>query len=468
MCGIFGIVSTVNVASKIPNALKNLQHRGEQGCGLAVSDGSKINAYQGLGLVTQVFDDKNSQEIIESFPGKYGIGHTLYSTVGEAEEAMQTQTLQPLFGTFNKNEVFAVAHNGNLINLYELRDEAERNGYKFKSKTSDTEVIVALLSTSEETDFLKALLKVLPRLEGSFALTILFKDKVIGVQDKHGIRPLWLGFAQDSTSFILASEDCVFHQIGANSVREIGPGEIIVLGRNGIEKENSFIWADSPERKICIFEYVYFARPDSTICGQTVYSYRKNASQILAKEQPVEAEIATGTPDSGNIYDIHYAQASGIPLEAAIYRNRYIIGRLFITPRGTDRRTLLRFKLHVLGEVVHGKRVCIIDDSIVRANVMAEVASMLREQGATEVHVRIGSSPICFPCFLGIDMHTLFELIAANFLPEEIQKRILQVDSQGHLSIEGMIRASGLPRENLCLGCFTGEYPIKPPEGMIS
>lgn len=463
MCGIFGIVSKEEVAPKILLALYDLQHRGEQGCGIAVSDNGKIKHHKDEGSVIEVFPNKQKERILNELSGKAGIGHTLYSTIGKTGEVKQEQAFQPLIENFH-GEQFALAHNGNLIELEDLRREAREKGYQFKSDVSDTEVIVALLSTSQETDFIKALLTILPRLKGAFALVVLFKDKVIGIRDGHGIRPLCLG--QEDATFILSSESCAFYTLGANFIREIGPGEIMVLGKDGIEKQ--FIWADSPHLDFCIFELIYFARGDSELAGNDVESYHESAGRILAEEKPVDADIIMPVPESGRIYDSAYAKASGIPMREGIYRNRHAPNRTFLTTRETNRRSIQRIKLHPLRRVVHGKRVCIIEDSIIRANVTPEVALMLREKGASEVHIRVGSAPICYPCFLGIDMHTRRELAAANFTIKEIQEKILQVDSLGYLSIEGMIRASGLPRENLCLGCFTGEYPIEPPEGIIN
>lgn len=461
MCGIVGIVSGKDVIRPITLCLYDLTHRGEQGVGVAVSDGENLKEHKREGLVTEAFNEGNSQELFGQLSGKFGVGHVLYSTVGKEDEEKQSKTLQPLIGSF-QDHPFAVALNGNLIDLDELRKEAENKGYKFRSETSDTEVIVALLSTSSEKNFREAVIKVLPRLKGAFALAILFRDEVIGVRDKFGIRPLCLGWKDGS--FILASEGCAFHTLGGRFVREISPGEIIVLGKNGIE--DSFIWAESPQCRFCILEYIYFARPDSEFQGKSVRSYRIKAGQIIAKEHPVEADIVCSIPESGEIYNIGIAQATGLPIDKAIFRNRYYSKRTFLSPRETDRRALQRIKLYVLREVVHEKRVVLSEDSVIRANVATEVVAMMREAGAVEVHLRVGSSPIYFSCFLGIDMPTRGELIAASFTEEEIGKKIIQVDSIGYLSLEGMIEATGLPKENFCTGCFTGKYPVEPPSNL--
>ena len=459
MCGIFGIVSNQSVASKIVLGLYDLQHRGEQACGVVVSDGIKFKDHKDTGLITEVFNKKIREELFKKLQGNFGIGHTLYSTIGKGGEEKQPKTFQPLIGNFH-GQPFTISHNGNLVDLDTLRREAEERGYQFQSKVSDTEVIVALLSISPEKDFLEALLRVLPRLKGAFALTILFKDKVIGVRDRHGIRPLCLG--RDESSFMLASESCAFFTPGAEFLREVQVGEVIVLGKNGIE--NSFVWSENPKLRLCIFEFVYFARPDSRIAGRSVYSYRKNAPEILAKECPVNADIIIGIPESGRIYDIFFSRATGIPLEVGLFRNRYFAERTFLTTRETDRRSLQWIKMHVLREVVHEKRVCCAEDSIVRASVSPEITSMLRKAGAREVHERVFSSPIRWPCFLGIDMATRIELAAADLTVEEIGRKVVHVDSLGYLSLDGMVKASGLPKENLCLGCFIGEYPVEPPQ----
>ncbi len=465
MCGIFGIVSNESVASKISIGLLGLQHRGEQGAGVAVSNGLELHEHRDVGLVTEVFNEKNREEIFNKLSGKFGIGHTLYSTVGKTGKEKQPRTFQPLIGDFNGHP-FALVHNGNLVELEGLRREAETKGYKFQSEVSDTEVIVALLSTSPEKDFLEALRKVLPRLKGAFALTILFQDKVIGVRDSYGIRPICLG--RDATSFILASEESAFNTLEASLVREVQPGELIVLGKNGLE--DSFIWAENPQLRLCIFEFIYFARPDSRLAGQRVNSYREKAGWAVATEHPIEADLVCSVPESGEIYNYGTAQALKTPVRKAIFRSRYFTTRAFMAAREIDRRALVRRKLHILREVVHGQRVVITEDSIVRGDTSPEVVAMLREAGAVEVHELVGSAPLRWPCFLGIDLATRVELVAAGLTEEEVGRKVVHADSLGYLSLGGMIKASGLPRENLCLGCFIGQegYPIEPPPEILN
>jgi amidophosphoribosyltransferase len=468
MCGVFGIVSNEQVATQIPFGLYDLNHRGEQAIGIATSDGIKIYSYKEAGLVTEVFSDEGAERgtekerIIKSLPGKLGIGHTLYSTVGRTGEEKQTKTFQPLIGNFHGND-FALAHNGNLINLDPLRREAEENGYKFQSNVSDTEVIVALLSISRQENFIDALREVLPRLSGAFTLVILLKDKVIGVRDRFGIRPLCIGGLNDS-SFVVASEECALHTLTGNFIREVRPGELVVLSSNGID--NAFLWADSPKLRLCIAELIYFARPDSTIADRRVYCYRENAGREVALEIPTKGDVVSCVPESGAIYNYGVSQASGIPVRRVISRNRYYAGRTFLAPRETNRKALQRAKFYILRELVKEKVVVITEDSIIRANVSPEVVMMLRTAGAAEVHLRVGSAPIRYPCFLGIDIPTQKELVAANRTEEEI-RQIIKVDSLGYLSLKGMIKASGLPEENLCLGCFTGKYPIDPPKDLL-
>lgn len=463
MCGIIGMVSNSAVTPGMVLGLYDLQHRGEQGLGLVTVDDTDFHVHKSEGLVTEVFNDRDREGLFKDLPGRFGIGHTLYSTVGKAGESKQTKTFQPLQGNW-QGQPFALSHNGNLIRLDELRREAEEQGYRFQSAVSDTEVIVGLLSVSREKDFLAALLKTLPRLEGAFSLAILFKDKVIGVRDGLGVRPLCLG--RDENSFIFASEESAFHTLGANFVREIQPGELVVLSKNGLEQ--SLIWAQNPHLRFCIFEYIYFARIDSRLVSRRVNSYRYEAGEAVAEEHPVDADIVCSVPESGEVYNYGVASRLGIPVRRAISRNRYFARRTFMLPRETNRKNLQRTKFWILREVVHGRRVVATEDSILRANVSPEVVAMLREAGASEVHLRVGSAPIRWPCFLGVDIPTRVELAAAGLSEEEVGTKIVRADSLGYLSMERMIGATGLPRENLCLGCFTGEYPVDPPNNSNS
>jgi amidophosphoribosyltransferase len=472
MCGIFGITGTENIALQILFGLFDLQHRGEQAAGIAVSDGRRIRVRKKEGLVTGIFEE---EEILAQLVGRFGIGHNRYSTIGDLEKEEKELNIQPIEGSF-RGEPFFLVHNGNLIDDGELKRELEEGGYQFKTyskrtgKILDTELIVGLLSISDQPDISQALLKSLPKLRGSFSLIILFKDKIIGVRDKYGIRPLCLG--RHESGFILASESCAFHTIGASFIRDIQPAEVIILDENGINPP--FWWINGSQLKLCIFELIYFARPDSIIDKASPYFHRLRAGELSARENPVEADLITPVPESGEIYSLGFSQGSKIPIGKAIFKNRYFLGdvfsaksrrfvRTFLTDRATNRRKAQKYKFYCLRRVAHNKRIAIIDDSLIRGNVIPEIVAMSRKQGACEVHVRICAPPIRYPCFLGIDMPTKGELIAASLSIEEIRKHI-EADSLGYLSIEGLIEASGLARENFCLGCFTGEYPVSPPE----
>ena len=449
MCGVFGIVSNRDIAAKaIPLGLYDLQERGEQGAGIVVFNGKEYLVKKGEGLVTSVFPEAR----LKNVKGNIGIGHTRYSTIGDLERKEISLNIQPLEGRF-QGEPFFVGHNGNLVEFDPLKKEAEERGYQFRT-TSDTEVIIGLLSTFTKGDFLEALLDVLPRLKGSFSLVILYRNKVIGVRDRFGIRPLCFG--RDEASFMIASESCAFYTLRGRFLFDIKPGEIIILNENGIEKR--FIWAEDPQHKLCIFEFIYFARPDSTIDGKSVYFYRENAGRLLAKEHPVEADIIIPVPESGRIYDLGFSHESGIPVEGALIRSRYHAGRTFLAPRGTDRRSMQRIKIHPIRKVVHDRKAIITEDSIIRGNVSPEIVAMLREAGAREIHLRVGSSPIRFPCHLGIDMPTKSELIASSLTVEEV-RMFIEADTLGYLMIDAMVEASGFKKEELCLCCFNGECP---------
>jgi len=457
MCGIIGIVSKKeDVVAATVLGLHDLQHRGQQACGVATSDGDNFFHHSDEGLVSVVFGEKDREALFSKLKGHFGIGQVLYSTVGRSGEKKQTKTFQPLVGDFH-GRPFALGHNGNLIELDALRDEVRQLGYQFKSEVSDTEVIVALISTSKETDFVQALKKVLPRLKGAFALAILYRDKVIGVRDKNGIRPLCIG--NNWHSFVLASESCAFYTLNINFIREIRPGEIIILGKDGIEA--SFLWAEDTKLNFSIFEFVYFARPDSLLCGRSVRGYRYEAGRMTARESPLDVDFIMASPESGRIYDEGFSAESGILNCQGLFRNRFFTTKTFLTTRDTDRRDLQRKKVHPLKEVVFGKRVGVIEDSLIRASVIPETVGMLREAGATEVHVRVCSAPVCFRCVLGIDMPDEKELVAAHFSVKDINSNFVHADSLSYLSLDGMIAATGLPKESLCLGCFTGQYPIE-------
>lgn len=435
----------------------DLSHRGDGAWGTLTSDNGKVACHRQEGRFNEGITEKTAKGLAKKLRGDLGLAHTLYSTIGRKGQKKQPQAFQPMMARFH-GKPFGLVFNGNIYDLSALRQRAKSRGYKFKSDVSDTEVIVALISTSEKNDLVEALKEILPLLNGAFALAIVHEDKLIGVRDRCGIRPLCIGANEDS--FILSSESCAFYAIGAKFIRDIRPGEIIVVGAKGIEKYVK--WTNETCCKFCIFEFVYFARPDSKLCdGRSAYHYRNKAGLIMAEESPVNADLIIPVPAGGDIFAEAYASKLGIPFRQGLFKNRFGI-RTFMTPRGTNRRELQRMKLHPLGEVLWGKRICLVEDSIVRNNVARETAQMCFEAGAKEVHMRVFSSPVISPCYYGIDMATKEELVAANFTLEQIREQA-GVDTLAYLSIEGMIRATSLPRENLCLACFDGNYPVAPP-----
>src|SRR5581483_10513174 len=463
MCGVFGIASAPiehrerSVLSKIFLGLLNLEHRGGQGCGIATSDGSKLRSHRAEGRLEEVFSEKSFRKLSRMLLGSYGIGHTLYSTVGCTGEKRQSKTFQPLVGKFH-GRTFALVHNGNLIHLPKLRTQAKKDGYRFRSQHSDTEVIVALLETSRREDFLEALQEVLPVLQRAFSLIFLYENKVIGVRDRFGIRPLCVG--RSERDHMLASESCAFYRLEASLIRDVQPGEIIVLGAKGIER--STIWAHDATIRRCVLELVYFSRPDSQSSEGDVYSYRDAAGKILAREHPAEhADIVVPVPESGRIYGGVFAAEQELPTKEGLCKNRNNVKRAFLASRHANRGEMQKHKLHPLPIVVRGKNTCFVDDSLIRGSVSPEIVQMLRRAGALRVDVRIGSAPIKHRCFLGIDIPSEKELIAAGRTVEQV-RNLIGADSLGYLSLEGMIAATGLPKENLCLGCFTGEYPVEP------
>lgn len=456
MCGIIGTAAKKeNVIPSLMLGLNDLQHRGEQACGFATSNGSSFRHHAETGLVTEVFNEGDRGQLFEKMAGNLGIGHVLYSTVGRSGEKKQPRTLQPLVGDFHGTP-FALGHNGNLVGLGTLREEAKLAGYTFKSEASDTEVIVALLSISKEADFIKALESVLPKLKGAFALIILYKDKVIGVRDRNGIRPLCIGY--NSSSYVLASESCPFFSLNINFIRELRPGEVVVLDQYGIQ--TNFLWTGDAKLRFSIFELVYFARPDSIMLGKSVWSYRDAAGTITAQEHSASADVVMYVPESGKIYGEAYATGVKVPFKQGLFRGRYHTTRSFLTARETDRRGLQRIKIHPLKDVIRGNRVVIVEDSLVRGSVIPETVGMIREAGATEVHVRVCSAPVCSTCHLGIDMADLKDLPAASLSVPDINKIVVRAESLGYLSFEKMVAATGVPAENLCLGCFNGDYPV--------
>ena len=455
-CGVFGMYDFdgLDVASTIYYGLFALQHRGQESCGIAVSDTNgpkgKILSYKGMGLVNEVF----TPEDLERMKGDIGVGHVRYSTAG----ASTRENAQPLVLNYVKGTL-ALAHNGNLINAQELRRDLEYTGAIFQT-TIDSEVIAyhiareRLNSASAE----EAVRRACQKLKGAYALVVSSPRKLIGARDPFGFKPLCIG--KRDNAYIITSESCALDTIGAEFVRDVKPGEVVTISpEKGIESDMSMALPKEKEAR-CIFEYIYFARPDSHIDGASVYASRIQAGRYLAQDSPVEADLVTGVPESGNAAALGYSLESGIPYGTAFVKNSYV-GRTFIKPKQSSRESSVQVKLNVLREAVAGKRVIMIDDSIVRGTTSDRIVRMLRDAGATEVHVRISSPPFLWPCYFGTDIPAREQLIAYNRTIEEIRE-IIGADSLGYLEIDRLSQmVGGLP---ICTGCFTGKYPMEPPK----
>jgi amidophosphoribosyltransferase len=445
-CGIVGAyVPGESVARTAFFGLFALQHRGQESAGIATSQGDKIHLKAKMGLVSQVF----REETLAVLPGHLGIGHTRYSTMGGSKE----YNAQPLISKGQRGEI-AVGHNGNVINAAALRVEmAEEFGSTFE-KTSDTEVIAELFAKAPGNDWFEVSAYAMRRLKGAYSLAIMTKDKLIAVRDPLGIRPLCLGTLNGG--WVVASETAALDNLGAEFVRELENGETLVIDENGVESK---IWSGARStHAMCVFEQIYFARPDSILNGELAYETRQRLGAEVYREHPVEADIVVGIPDSSTPHAVGLAAAAKIPYAEAIIRNRYV-GRTFIAPDQKARAQGVQTKFNAMRGVVEGKRLLVVDDSIVRSTTITRVIKMLRHAGAAEVHVRVASPPIKSTCHFGVDMATLSELIAAKMTIEEITKYI-DADSLAYLSVDGLLRAVRAPKNSYCTGCFTGNYPI--------
>jgi amidophosphoribosyltransferase len=441
-CGIFGIYAPgVDVARITFFGLYALQHRGQESAGIATSDGKKLCFHPSMGLVSQAF----TEDELAQLKGHIAIGHTRYSTTGSSRPT----NAQPILVESNSSTI-ALGHNGNIVNAKFLRDELCHLGYAF-STTTDSEIIANLIMSSTERNLVDKIRYTMRRLQGAYSLVILTKDKLIGVRDPMGVRPLCLGTIDGG--WVIASESCAFGHIGAQFIREIEPGEIVVINKNGVRSFTE----NGPRKALCIFEYIYFARPDSVIQGKLLYPARQAMGKILAREYPVDADLVMGVPDSATAAGIGYSAASGIPYCEGLIKNRYV-GRTFIEPDQRLRDLGVKLKFNPLSETIVGKRLIVVDDSIVRGTTTPKVVAMLKRAGAKEIHLRICAPPIRHPCFFGVDMATRWELIAAQKTVPEIRDAI-GADSLGYISIDGLIEAVDLPKEIFCLACFTGEYP---------
>ena len=445
-CGIVGAyVPGESVARTAFFGLFALQHRGQESAGIATSQGDKIHLKAKMGLVSQVF----REETLAVLPGHLGIGHTRYSTMGGSKE----YNAQPLISNGQRGEI-AVGHNGNVINAAALRVEmAEEFGSTFE-KTSDTEVIAELFAKAPGNDWFEVSAYAMRRLKGAYSLAIMTKDKLIAVRDPLGIRPLCLGTLNGG--WVVASETAALDNLGAEFVRELENGETLIIDENGVDSK---IWSGARStHAMCVFEQIYFARPDSILNGELAYETRQRLGAEVYREHPVEADIVVGIPDSSTPHAVGLAAAAKIPYAEAIIRNRYV-GRTFIAPDQKTRAQGVQTKFNAMRGVVEGKRLLVVDDSIVRSTTITRVIKMLRHAGAAEVHVRVASPPIKSTCHFGVDMATLSELIAAKMTIEEITKYI-DADSLAYLSVDGLLRAVRAPKNSYCTGCFTGNYPI--------
>lgn len=423
-CGVFGIFNRKvdpALGRSIYYGLYALQHRGQESAGVAVTKGDGIKHHKGMGLVSEVFNDK----VLDRLAGQIGVGHVRYSTA----EDNTLINAQPLVVKYKKGAL-AVAHNGNLVNAHELRKELEEYGTAFQTNI-DSEIVAFLIAREHSEDIIKAVGHCMEKIVGSYAFIIMTEDKLIGMRDPHGIRPLCLGKQNDS--YILTSESCALDTIDAEFIRDIEPGEIVILDKDGVK---SIKKANTEQKSLCVFEFVYFARPDSTIDGGNVHVARWNAGRLLAKEYPVDADLVIGVPDSGTVSAMGYADEAGIPFGIGLIKNKYV-GRTFIKATETSRRIGVKIKLNPVREVVRGKRLIIVDDSIVRGTTSGLIVNVLRQAGAKEVHVRISSPPVMYSCYFGIDTSTRKELIGAQRKVEEIRQHI-GADSLGYLSLDGL------------------------------
>jgi amidophosphoribosyltransferase len=441
-CGIFGIYAPgVDVARVTFFALYALQHRGQESAGIATTEANKIYIHTDMGLVSQVFNEDE----LARLKGNIAIGHNRYSTTGSSVIC----NAQPvLVGTTDIR--IALGHNGNITNSKTLRTELEEKGYTFNS-TTDSEVIANLILSAPDRDMEGKISYAMRRLKGAYSLVLMAGEKLYGVRDPMGVRPLALG--SFDTGWVLASETCALDHIGAQFVREVEPGEIVTIDASGISSRR----IESLRTALCIFEYIYFARPDSVLNGKLIYSTREKMGAILSREHPIDADMVMGIPDSATAAGIGYARASGIPYHEGLLKNRYV-GRTFIEPDQRLRELGVRLKFNPLSQEIAGKRLIVVDDSIVRGTTTPRVISMLRKAGAKEVHMRICAPPIRYPCFFGVDMATRWELIAAQKSVEEIRQAI-GADTLGYISMEGLLEAVGQPMEAFCAACFTGDYP---------
>jgi amidophosphoribosyltransferase len=442
-CGVFGVLAPESEVARLAYfGLFALQHRGQESAGIAACEAGHIMTVRDLGLVSQVFDEQK----LRALTGDMTIGHVRYSTTGSSA----WENAQPVYRSDHRQ--LALAHNGNLINAVELHAELLDRGVSFRS-TSDSEIIAALLSTHEADTIEEALAETMPRLQGAFSTVVMTTDRLVAFRDGAGLRPLSLG--RIGERWCVASESCAFDIIGAELVREVEPGEMIVISESGMESRQVI---DSPRKAFCVFEHIYFARPDSILEGNRTQVSRRKMGEILWREAPIDADVVVAVPDSGNPAAAGFSKASGIPRDEGLIKNRYV-ARTFIQPGQELRKHGLRMKFNPLREVVEGKRLVVVDDSIVRGNTTRQIVRMLRDAGALEVHMRISAPPIRYPCHYGVDMSTTDEMVAHGRTVDEIATE-LECDSLAYLSLEGVYEAIRGERGTHCDACFSGEYPL--------
>ena len=457
-CGVVGIYAPgEDVARLTYYALYALQHRGQEAAGIAISDGRTVMVYKELGLVAQVFDEL----VLKSLQGGHAIGHTRYSTTGSCS----WENAQPTYKSSAMGQI-ALAHNGNLVNSVELKEsltaaggDPTPEGARLPS-SSDTDLVAAHIARANKGDMAAAILEVLPKLSGAYSFAMMDETRIFGARDPHGFRPLAIGRLPGG-GWILASETCALDLLGAQFIRDVEPGEFVTIDENGLTAQR---FTDI-RPAACIFEHVYFARPDSTLMGQNVYATRYRMGQRLAEEAPVTAELVMPVPDSGVPAAQGFAQAAQIPYGDGFVKNRYV-GRTFIQPTQSMRQQGIRMKLNPVREIIEGRRVVVIDDSIVRGNTTRQIVAMLREAGAREVHMRISSPPIKWPCFYGIDMPDQDELIGSRLDVDGVRQHV-GADSLAHLSIEGMVESTQIPSDQFCTACFSSRYPVPVPEEQL-
>jgi amidophosphoribosyltransferase len=454
-CGVFAVYAPgEDVARLTYFGLHALQHRGQESAGIAVGDRDTVTVTKNLGLVSRVFKESD----LDSLTGDVAIGHTRYSTTGSSTSWENAQPHLSAIG----HQVVALAHNGNLVNTSELRDGLKEQGIRFRS-TTDSEVMTTLVGyfTQKTSHIREGIRETMKLIHGAFAVVLTTENAVYAFRDPHGVRPLVLGELPDGRGWIVASETCALDIVGAHFVRDVAPGEMLKISDNGVEAEQA-VPAQKPS--LCMFEFVYFARPDSEMSDCSLYEARREMGAALAIEAPVDADMVMGVPDSGIPAAVGFAAASGVPYGEGLAKNRYV-GRTFISPSQAIRQQGIKLKLNPLKHAIRGKRLIVVDDSIVRGNTTKKLVALLREHGAAEVHMRITSPPVAWPCFYGIDTDTQDQLIAATKSVEEIRAHI-GADSLAYLSLPAMVAATGAAQDSFCLACFDGKYPIEIPEAV--